>query len=519
MSIIFEPYTLDTAIGAVRLPFGVYGADFSGSFGHVAMPFGVTGATGTTVSPSAHGAVTLPFGVFGTDGATFGHVKLPFGIEGSASSLVAPEISIGSVALPFGVKAHAYTISAPAQGSMALPFNVFATDAANFGHLALPLGIRGQEVAPSRFANLYQFPWVESNGHQGIVVAHTETLTLGAADDAQHVLVRADALGVHIGNTQTMLDGLSTINEHLTFHEVAQAIWQVLHTEALILGGDGALIRSMLVRVAEKLALAAGGASLLDGLSTVVEALHLGAEKGYTWPVDVLESLALGADDVATLLAANRVTEMLALSGSDVGYATFSMLVPETLVLGDAASTTAELFNQINEGVTFLARFSLPNGEYLAWVCNAQTRAFTSYRNFPFNSFCEIGGRYYGATDTGIYELAGDDDAGEPIAARIRTGLMDLGVAKLKRAESMYLGYRATGDLVLKVVTTSAGGEKNESWYALQPRPAADLREGRVKIGKGLKSLYWGFEIANVDGADFELDSISLLPLILERKI
>jgi hypothetical protein len=39
-----------------------------------------------------------------------------------------------------------------------------------------------------------------------------------------------------------------------------------------------------------------------------------------------------------------------------------------------------------------------------------------------------------------------------------------------------------------------------------------------VKMGRGVKSRYWQFTISNVDGADFEIDELVLLPIILKRR-
>jgi hypothetical protein len=41
-----------------------------------------------------------------------------------------------------------------------------------------------------------------------------------------------------------------------------------------------------------------------------------------------------------------------------------------------------------------------------------------------------------------------------------------------------------------------------------------------VIIGKGLQSVYWAFELDNsLDGKDFELHDVTVLPIILSRKV
>ena len=107
----------------------------------------------------------------------------------------------------------------------------------------------------------------------------------------------------------------------------------------------------------------------------------------------------------------------------------------------------------------------------------------------------------------------------DSITARLRSGLTDLGTRVAKRAPEMYLGYRADGDVLLKVITTSETGAKVEDWYRLEARPAQDIRESRFKIGRGIKSVYYGWELCNVDGADFEVDSLEWRPLKLDRRL
>jgi hypothetical protein len=45
------------------------------------------------------------------------------------------------------------------------------------------------------------------------------------------------------------------------------------------------------------------------------------------------------------------------------------------------------------------------------------------------------------------------------------------------------------------------------------------MAEQRVDIGRGLRSNYWNFELMNREGADFEIDTIKFMPIVLERRI
>jgi len=81
-----------------------------------------------------------------------------------------------------------------------------------------------------------------------------------------------------------------------------------------------------------------------------------------------------------------------------------------------------------------------------------------------------------------------------------------------------YIGYTSTGRLMLKVRTVS-GGELKEQWYEAQELQAQAPREQMLRIGRGLRSRYWQFELVNVDGADFEIDNLELHPVYLNRRV
>jgi len=138
----------------------------------------------------------------------------------------------------------------------------------------------------------------------------------------------------------------------------------------------------------------------------------------------------------------------------------------------------------------------------------------TQYTNFAFNSYARLNGAALGANDSGIYVLTGTDDAGTAIAARARTGVTDFGVSNLKRVIEAYFGIRNDGAMVVKTITD----EGKERWYEMR-QTNAGIHRSRCKLGRGVQANYWQFELLNKDGDDFELDSISLTPIVLTRKL
>lgn len=197
----------------------------------------------------------------------------------------------------------------------------------------------------------------------------------------------------------------------------------------------------------------------------------------------------------------------------------FTAVVQETALAADAVTVGAEMLTTIMEHAAAVATLSLDTGDYVAWVLNTDSKGVSRYTNYPFNSFARVGGKYYGCSSTGIYDLEGDDDDGAAIAARVRFGMHDMGTRKLKRVPEAYIGYTSNGTLLLSVITSDeTTGDRNQAIYTLEPRAAASVRENRWKIGRGFKSVDWDFVITNADGADFDLQSIAFHPLILDRR-
>lgn len=220
------------------------------------------------------------------------------------------------------------------------------------------------------------------------------------------------------------------------------------------------------------------------------------------------DALSVRARYYMELLDALGAADALARGVSIVGAVSSSLVTADTLAaqLVSNPSVLDELELLVWDG---------NNQElYQGWVVNAKTGAPAEYANYSFNSVAKIGGRYYGASATGLYLLEGDDDAGVAIDAVLRTGRVEVGGGYQARVERAYLGVRSSGKMVLKTIT----GDQVERWYEGSYDPAG-VDTQRVKLGRGVKSRFWQFELINKNGADFELERIELLPVVLKRRV
>lgn len=187
----------------------------------------------------------------------------------------------------------------------------------------------------------------------------------------------------------------------------------------------------------------------------------------------------------------------------------------EQTVLTPVASGIGVLRAAVTEGVTFSVAFTLGGETYTGWVMNTKNFAVTEYQNFPFNSFCKIGSAYLGANSEGLYVLEGADDAGTTIDATFSLGVTDLGSDKLKELDSIYLGFKLNGDMLLKTISEDGV----ERVYTVTG-DTTKLHTKRVHpLAKGLRAMYWQLEMSNVAGVDFELDMVEFMPVVLSRRV
>jgi len=152
---------------------------------------------------------------------------------------------------------------------------------------------------------------------------------------------------------------------------------------------------------------------------------------------------------------------------------------------------------------------------YATVSMHTEWQAITQYTNYPFNSFAQFNNLFMGASSTGLYVLSGANDNGVNIDAIARTGITDMGTSHLKKNEYVYVGYRATGDLKLRINTN----DSHVRDYMIRYNGETGLHVKRVKLGKGVIARYWQLEIQNLDGADFDLNTLEIKPTVLSRRV
>jgi hypothetical protein len=149
-----------------------------------------------------------------------------------------------------------------------------------------------------------------------------------------------------------------------------------------------------------------------------------------------------------------------------------------------------------------------PYGEpFPGWAINFETNAASRYMGLPAKGITQFNGRTFVVNEAGMYEIGADTDAGQPINASVEFPTTDFQDSHEKRMEVSYIGVKTTGRMRLKVKVPG----KAVQYYPVIPN-GSDPKGTLVKIGKGLKGRYWGERLDNIDGADFELESVEFNP-------
>jgi len=345
-----------------------------------------------------------------------------------------------------------------------------------------------------------------------------QSVGLGARPDRLYAAVSRSPLGFSAGAHGTF-SGTGQADDLLAFGERLEAVIHALASSGLTFSTLATGEYRLLGRAIARLVLTGQAAGYVEALQLIGDALVLGEVTDQLQLANAGDILHVEAKVEQTYTALVEMVERLVLAGAAVGAHTLTVLLREEFVLGAQPNHQAELAAQISECIGLAMGLTFDTGEFLAWVMNTESRALSTYTQFPFNSFAKIGGRYYGAHAGGIARLGGRTDMGEPIRARLRLGMSDFGGRLVKSFSDVFFGMAADGQMLLKAIyVDERTAEKHMAIYKVMARPSAVSRETRAKVGRGMKAVDWDFEIENVDGADFDLQTIQFYPTQTSRR-
>lgn len=145
-------------------------------------------------------------------------------------------------------------------------------------------------------------------------------------------------------------------------------------------------------------------------------------------------------------------------------------------------------------------------------MLNTHNFAGAQFLSHPANSATLFDGKLLFATSGGIFESGGGNDGYEtdgttpiPIAAHAVLPVSDFKYQGQKSPRSMLLGGRFDGQMQVSI--TDEKGVRRD-----YPTEVMDNEDGtKVALRSDQRSRYLRVKIANVDGADFSVDSADLV--------
>lgn len=210
----------------------------------------------------------------------------------------------------------------------------------------------------------------------------------------------------------------------------------------------------------------------------------------------------------------DTVNSTIEITGTTEAFRAIEGIINSGITISSSGSASAiyhlsaESIGQILSGIEFVADY------FDGWAYNLNTGAGTQYEQFKFNSFGKLGDKYYGLNEAGIYELTGADDAGSDIDAVVTLGKTDFDDSTLKTIPVVYAGARSEREMLMSVDV-----DQFPQYEYTFIGTTGELAPVRVKLGRGLKGLYWTFEFRNKDGAYMEIDMLDIPAIPTSRKV
>lgn len=353
----------------------------------------------------------------------------------------------------------------------------------------------------------------------GIVYVNLRDGLVGAETRSASMILVIRELVLLSEDPRITAEALLQVTDGLKLSDAVYPVLLQLINEGLVLSDTLTLNFLSVARAVSKLLVGEQARSYAEAISIIADGMALADVATGLRLEQVLDGVTF-AESFATAAAYyEKALDGALLAGELTTTHTGMVLVEDGVEFGDELVGTAELIELIRDGLALSVHLTLDNGQYVAWTINAGSGGVSTFDNYRFNSYAQVGGVYYGASPEGLFRLDGDTDDGDMINARLRLGMDQMRSRLEKSFSEVYVGYTGTGEMLLRVIITDDGtGQKIAGEYLMKPRPAAGRRESRFEPGKGLKAVYFDFEIENLRGADFDLSAVDFQPMFSNRR-
>ena len=248
-----------------------------------------------------------------------------------------------------------------------------------------------------------------------------------------------------------------------------------------------------------------------DESATFTEVLNLSVHQHATDLSD-----ALTATDLVLLNTSEYVTLLNSGIATDALTATVGLFSPLTESFVATTGLSGTLNVSSTSADTGVITDLLLNEEQTLYVINADTGAVSTYIVSPvITGLAQYEGILYMAGPQGLEALDASSDAGVEITWTVHTGFNNFGTDFIKRLLDVNLQARIQKDTNL-VVVSNQYGQKYSYRYRLPILTRDSYRDGVIKVGKGISSVYW--QVILQGKGEAEIDQIRLRLETLSRR-
>jgi hypothetical protein len=348
------------------------------------------------------------------------------------------------------------------------------------------------------------------------VVRHLHQIAAVAGDALAASDAAVSALGVRATDQLRLADAPVPVTtyallvaEALRISERVRTGYTATATDTVIVGYAAMALRAL--TITERLGVSEVLSPTTSYRLTVAERVRLLDAAIRFFGADASDTIMM-TDLVAPLRrTSGAVPEVVTVADSPAGALVLRVTATDTVEL-DAVQQLQMIFaGTLFDGLSVEAMYVSPTGNFTTWAINTRAGAVTEYTDYAFNSFAKLGNKYIAADSSGLYELAGDDDAGQSIVADIKGGFLQFNSSRFAGMKAAYLGIRGGGEFFLKL--EAASGEVYT--YKIKTE---DMATTKVWIGKGLRHRYLSYELIST-GQDFDLESIEFVPMLAQRRV
>lgn len=253
-------------------------------------------------------------------------------------------------------------------------------------------------------------------------------------------------------------------------------------------------------------------------ISAIVDLFRSLDSHAFAFVGELIELITSTDLDFATVASSQSFIESLQLAEQLGMLLEVPGYAADSLSITTAHDSSLVGYMSLFDKACFGTWFALGANLFQGWSVNTESKAGSRYSNFNFTSLARVGDAFYASAPDGLYLLDGQDDDGTFIDALILTGKFDFDSAYFKHVREAFIGYSSDKPIVLKTISSQDGVE-TVRYYTLSEHWTGADREARVKLGRGVKSRYWQFEIRNFEGGQMELDRLDFEAIRLSRRI